>query len=294
MGEVGRSVAAALHEHGHRVIEVSSRAPLADAPEAVGLDAAVELIRGGEVGAVVNAAGRGDRRPVDRTGLDAAGQLGPACADVGVPAVLLSTTRVLEGHDVDYREDAPPYPVTDYARANANSEQEWLRVGGPRACVLRITNYFCQPSSPESPQSLLLPWSLVTEAMRSGRIGVRSGPSTSREFVSATDVAQAVRVLFDTPPPSRVCATNPGLPVTLSDLTGAVQGAFAALGRAVPSTSFGVDTGSAPSCQPGWLADLGCAGQLTLADVQKSIEDWMLRWTGSGQFPNTVPEVPRS
>ena len=291
LGEVGRTVARALREHGHDVVPASSRAPLVGAPEVVGLEEAATLVHAREVDAVLSAAGRGDRRQGERSGLDATGVLGPVCAAAGVPGVLLSTTRVLEGHDVDYLEDAPPRPRTPYAEANARNEEQWLAQGGTAASVLRITNYFCQPASLASPQSLLLPWSLVTEALQAGRIGVRSGPSTSREFVSAADVAAAALVLVADRPVGGVCATTPGLAATLSDLTSAVQGAFRRIGLDAPAASFGEDTVAGPACLPGWLAERGWAGGLTLTDVEGAIADWVIRWAGSERPPNPVSEV---
>ena len=272
LGEVGSSVASALRALGHEVSGASSRAPLEGA-DALALSEAADLIRGGDVDLVVNAAGRGDRRTAERTGTTATAVLGPAIRASGTPAVLLSTTRVLEGLTEPCTEDAAPAPRTPYAQANADNEREWLG-SGPSAGVLRIANYFCAPMGRDTPQSLLLPWSLLDEALRTGAIGVRSAPDTSREFVSADDVARALLVVAECPSPDRVCSTAPGFPLTLADLTSAVAEACMRAGVAAPSVQFGTETGSTTQVQAVWLAHRGWQTKLT----QERIVDVMAEW----------------
>ena len=278
LGEVGSSVAAALESRGHVVVRASSRAPIDAWPDVVDLARAAGLVRDGDVDAVVNAAGRGDRRAVERTGRDATAVLAPACSVGGVPSVLLSTMRVMEGHREDFTEDAAPAPLTPYAEANARNEQDWWREAGRGAGVLRITNYFCPPSGPDTPQSHLLPWSLVTEAVADGRIGIRSGPHLTKEFVGAEDVATAVlAVVVDSSHPA-VVTTTPGTALSMQDLADCVVRALARAGRPMPSVTFGQDSPPGPTCAPGWLHRVGWTGSLTKDAIEQSVTDWVLRW----------------
>ena len=274
LGEVGRTVSSALEAMGHAVVRTSARGPFVDRPDVVDLQTAAGLIRSGRVDLLVGAAGRGDRRATERTGNDATEMLAPAAASAGIPAVLLSTTRVLEGYERDVPEDADALARTPYAEANALNEAEWLSTAGSAASVPRITNYFCAPSSADSPQALLLPWALVTQGLAERVIAVRSGPRTSREFVCAKDVARGVLLLAERQPDSRVCATSPGFVATLEDLVGAVQWAFGRLGLAVPAATFGPDSAPGPSCRGGWLASQGWSTELTIDGLTGVVAEW--------------------
>jgi nucleoside-diphosphate-sugar epimerase len=228
----------------------------------------------GRIDLVVNAAGRGDRRPGERTGTDSTAILAPAIASSGTSAVLLSTMRVLEGYSEPVPDDAPPRPTTPYAEANALHEAQWL-ASTSTGTVLRLANYFCAPLSVESPQAQLLPWSLVTEALASGTITVRSSRDTMREFVDATDVASALLIL-SAAPEARVVATAPGVVVSLDDLAGAVSLALADTGRTRPVISFGPGPSvSPPRCLPGWLAHQGWRSRLTPDSVRAVVGQWL-------------------
>ena len=302
LGEVGRTVSAALADAGHDVVKVSSRAYDLGEPDLLGFTEALYLLRlsrrqGGHppvgpvfggfsgqvrqltptpVDAVLNCAGRGDRRAGERTGRDATDALADAVQAAGIPSVLISTTRVLEGYDTDHTEDAEPRTRTPYAAANAGNEETWLDRAGTQAHVLRITNYFAAPSTGDSPQAQLLPWSLVTEALDTGHIGVRSGASLAKEFVGAADVAGAVvRVLQSNDAP-QIVATIPGATLTMADLVTATQRAFVASGRPEPTASFGPDAPTtAPTIRPGWLAAHGWHGALTGDQVTDVITNWL-------------------
>ncbi len=273
LGEVGRTVCAALAEDGHDIVRVSSRAPMAGAPEVVSLEASATMVD--SVDLVVNCSGRGDRRQGERTGLDAAEVLAPAAARAGLPSVLISTTRVLEGYDGDPDEDAPPRPTTPYAMSNAANEEQWLDHGGQS--VLRITNFFAPPASLASPQALLLPWSLVTEALATGHIGIRSGPDLRKEFVSAADVAAATLLLAVSADAPRVVATAPGLSTRLRDLATATAAAVETSGRPRPTASFGPNGVQPPGSRPGWLAEHGWSSRLTLEQITSIVTQWILR-----------------
>lgn len=277
LGEVGRTVSSALEGLGHSVVRVSARADLLGDDAILSLVAAVEAVDEARVDVVLNCAGRGDRRLVDRPDATATSVLAPALARSGVPGVLLSTTRVMEGVEADFADDALAVPTTPYGLANAANEKAWLDLGGPSAHVVRITNYFAPPLALDSPQAGLLPWSLVTEGLATGHIGVRSGPSLTKEFVSARDLAEAVLLIVTDPSSARVCSTTPGTALSLQELVLACQGAFADLGLLVPSASFGPDGPGGPRCLPGWLASRGWGGAVDLDLVQSTIREWLRR-----------------
>jgi nucleoside-diphosphate-sugar epimerase len=277
LGEVGRTVGAALRARGHDVLEVSSRAPLPDRPDVLPIEVAVKLVP--QVDAVVNCSGRGDRRGIARTGELLTQELARASARSGVRSVLISTTRVLEGYDGEPAEDAPPRPVTEYAAVNAENEALWSRCGG--GFVLRITNYFAPPGAIDSPQAQLLPWSLVTEALSTGRISIRSGRALRKEFVSAADVASAAVALIDQADTPITVATAPGLMASLGELADACARAMVLTGRPEPAVSFGPDGPQPPVTRPGWLAAHGWQGQLSLDEITDIAADWIRREAGA-------------
>jgi nucleoside-diphosphate-sugar epimerase len=274
LGEVGRTLGRALAERGHVVVPASGRA--ADSDLATLDYAQAEALLGeGTFDLVVNAAGRGDRRPGARTGQDATSALGPAVRATGVPAVLVSTTRVLEGAHSSPQEGDPPSPTTEYGRANAANEAAWLDETGPAGRVLRMANYFCAPSTRVAPQAELLPWSLVTEALETGGIVVRSGPGTTREFVSARDVAAAVEVLAGERPASGIAATVPATVLRLEDLVQATCLAFNDVGRPTPTWSFGTHEPAQPVCRGTWLAERGWHATVDAPSIRACITGWL-------------------
>ncbi len=277
LGEVGSSVSAALLELGHEVLSVSSRAPLSTYPDVVSFEAALAAISGRQADLVLNCSGRGDRRGSDRSGVDATDFLAAATADAGIPGVLLSTTRVLEGYTEDFSEAAEPRATTPYATANAENEARWLASGAPAMHVLRITNYFSAPQRLDSPQALLLPWSLVTEALDKGSIGIRSGASLIKEFVSAEDVARAVTLIASDPSAPRICATVPGAALSLQALAEACLSALRSVGRVGVEVTYGPDGPPGVVCLPGWLASAGWQGELTANLITEEVTAWLLR-----------------
>ncbi len=276
LGEVGGSVSSALDSLGHVVVPVSSRGGRIGI-SALSLDEAVMELEVGDADALLSAAGRGDRRTTDRTGLESTSVLARAAEKRGIPAVLLSTTRVLEGRTGICDDDAQAMCSTAYARANADNEIEWLQSAPSTGSVVRITNYFCEPMLADSPQSLLLPWSLVTEAVRTGGVILRSSASTSREFVSARDVAQAVMTVIQGPDPVRICTTSPGMTASLADLAGCTSDALSAAGLPRPSVTFGDESSPVSSCRPGWLHEHGWSSTLSLEEMTRAIASWLGR-----------------
>jgi nucleoside-diphosphate-sugar epimerase len=272
LGEVGRAVAASLLTHGWAVIPVSGRAPHADHPGILDLPEAVDAIASRSVDGVLVASGRGDRRPGPRTGQEATEVLGNAACEAGLRSVLVSTTRVLEGTP-GAAGDAPSSPATPYAQANADNESTWLDAGG--MSVLRITNFFCVPSSSTSPQHQLLPWSLAHEALQDGTISVRSAPGATKEFVDADDVASAIAILISTEHPPRVCATTPGAVFSMRDLVSVVSRGLVRAGHEAPEATFGDLTSPDAALPPGWLASQGWRTRLTDELMADAVAGWL-------------------
>jgi len=274
LGEVGQSLGAALRDLGHEVVPVSSRV-FPHESGVLSVDAGIQLIESGGVGLVVHAGGRGDKRAGDRNPLTMTRRVGNACEAGGVLGVLVSTVRVLEDARGPVLGCAPVDCHTEYARANAANEREWLATAPTRGCVLRMANYFCAPMEVDSPQTQLLPWSLVTEALSSGHVSVRSAPAVSREFVSALDVARALLQIAKAPEPPRICSTLPGLSMSLKQLTNCVGDAFERCGRSRPAVTFGTDESTGPTLDPDWLANCGWSSTMTDEGVVEAIEIWL-------------------
>lgn len=274
LGEVGRSVSSSLEGEGHEVVPVSSRAPRAGS-NALSLVQASELIRNRHVDLVVVASSQGDHRGVATSGINTCEVLAPVVSESGLPSVLLSTLRVLEGYAQSIHEGSPALPTSDYARANAINEKLWLQESGSRGSVLRVANYFCAPQAVDSPQTRLLPWSLVTEALVFGSITVKSGPGTSREFVNDTDVARAIQVLAAATPEAGICATLPGYPTNLDNLVTLVQKAFSEIGRPALESSFGVDNVTPTPVTASWLESQAWRSSLSQKEIVQTIVDWV-------------------
>lgn len=275
LGEVGLSVSEALTNEGHVVIPVSSRISLVG-PPVLSLSQASDLIHDNEVDCLVIASSRGDHRGAAVSGANTCEALTPAVSATGLPSVLLSTLRVLEGHTEATHEDAPALPTSDYAQDNARNEEVWLKESGPSGSVLRIANYFCVPQGVNSPQNKLLPWSLMTEAVNSGAITVRSGPRTSREFVSPRDVGQAILLLATERPPSRICATLPGHLTNMGDLVSDVKEAFSMAGQPAPVARFGIKDAIPTQVSASWLASHGWKSTLDRAQIVHGMRSQLL------------------
>ena len=281
LGEVGRTVSAALANRGHSIVPVSSRAPILGST-AVSLSKASGLLANNWPDIVIIASSRGDHRGGDNSSLNVSEVLASKIVAKGTPAVLLSTLRVLEGYSHPVPEDAIPRPTTSYSMANANMENQWLGTSGVSGSVLRISNYFCLPAAIDSPQAQLLPWSLVTEACSTGSITVQSGSQTAREFVSAEDVARAIEIMVVSRPTSRICSTLPGRIITLSDLVLATNRAFAATQRPIPTASFGMHSKPFTSVISGWLSTHGWISALTQDELVEGMIQWMkMSWPES-------------
>ena len=274
LGEVGRSLRSALVDHGNEVVPVSSRADVADST-VLSLDAAVRIVASGAPDLVVHAGGRGDKRTGERDALHTSRLIGQACEEGDIRGVLISTVRVLEDSLTSVPGSAVPECHSDYARANAANEEEWLEAAPTQGYVVRLANYFCAPSSFDSPQTQLLPWSLVTEAVASGRINVRSAPTVVREFVSAEDAAVAICSVASASDPARISSTTPGHSLDLRQLTDLVGDAFEMTGRMRPDVTFGEDASSGPTLQSDWLAAQGWSCTVTDEKVTDVVASWL-------------------
>lgn len=269
LGEVGTALAGAMRSRGHDVVRVTSRREAAGAG-AAWLGALPSL---DAPDAVVNAAGPGDHR-AGRDWREAAGNAERAVAGWEAPKVLLSTIRVMEGAVGDFDEDAAAIPTTPYGMANAEHERRWLEHAGAGARVLRVANIVTVPSGPGSPQERLLPWSLATEALATGTIGVRSGSGLVKGFVDPDGIVRAIESLVDPAAPP-VAATAPAAGLSLGQLVEAVQGAFADVGLPRPRATFGPDGPQGPRCRPGWLRSAGWSPGLDGARVRALVAGWL-------------------
>ena len=275
LGEVGSALRGALLGRGHKVLPVSSRAPMVEHPDVLGLNKVRTLVNTEAVDAVVHAGGPGDHRARAATVRNWSTQLLDASS--GVPAILISTTRVLEGFEQEPEEDSPGKPLTAYGRANTEHEQLWLEV--PHGCVLRLVNFFCAPSGINSPQTELLPWSLLLEGWQTGHIGVRSRGDTSKEFVDALDIARAIEVLVAAEPSGRTVVAGPGAVATLRDLGEGAIAACANVDWPEVQATFGTESsGSSWSMTPGFLTDHGWSSALTLERMTEEMTQWLVEW----------------
>ena len=275
LGEVGGSLHRSLVNRGHEVFAVSSRAPMSGHPDVLGLGEMRTLVQTDAVDAIVNAGGPGDHRSRVESVSDWSQQLLNACR--GLPAILISTTRVLEGFQDRPSEDASGRPLTPYGRANTQHEQLWLKA--PNGRVLRLVNFFCSPTSVDSPQARLLPWSLLLEGWQTGHIGVRSRDDTSKEFVDSDDVARAIEAVVAFEPSCRTIVAGPGAVVTLRDLGEASISACARAGLLEVQASFGTESpNSSWSMAPGFLADHGWTSELTLERMTQEMTQWLVEW----------------
>ena len=278
LGAVGGAVAHPLSELGHEVIRVSSR--VQSDSTVISTGEALELVSAGSIDLLIHAGGPGDHR-TDRDSWESlTSSFAAALADSyargsGVRGVLLSTVRVLEGYESDFLESAPAIARTIYAQNNERNEALWLEAGGPSAVVLRLANFFSAPSSLDSPQAALLPWSLVTEALATGAVGIRSGANFSKEFISGSDIATAVLCIASASTVPSVMATVPGLTVSMGDFAGVVQRAIARVELSVPEVSFGPDSAVAPRCASGWLAQSGWSAGLSLTAIENAVVEWI-------------------
>lgn len=275
LGEVGRTLHVALNARGHDVIAVSSRAPLPGHPDVVGLAEVTDLLATSDIDALVQAGGPGDHRATDRDAIAWSRALLNAWSDR--PAVLISTTRVLEGYDTQPDEGAPGNPRTQYAHANTDHEDLWLE--RPQARVLRLVNFFGRPSEPSAPQNKLLPWSLLREGWEQGAVDVRSQASTWKEFVSADDVVRAIELLVAEPLSPPIVTAAPGFRATLQDLVDASARACESAGGRFVTATFGSQPASqAWSWERSWLARQGWSSELSLDRMTEEMTGWLVEW----------------
>ena len=275
LGEVGSSLCHALLNRGHDVLHISSRQDIATDSEIMSVSAAAQRISDGAIDVVVNAAGPGDRRVLERNVLEPAQQLADAAQRAGIPAILISTVRVLEGYSNAPLEDAPPSPETVYAQRNTELEEEWMLRS--TASTLRMANFFGAPKNPHSPQTDLLPWSLLREGWQTGEIRVRSGAQAMKEFVDANDVARAIETLVESGVFGVRVATSPGVRLTMAQLATASADACHTFGIDV-SSFFGSDNSSAEPPRATWLTQHGWHCQLTLGEMTRIMTAWLVEW----------------
>jgi hypothetical protein len=179
----------------------------------------------------------------------------------------------MEGYSGILTEDEPPRPVTDYALANADREKTWCV--SEQARFLRVVNYLSTPQDTNSPQAALLPWSLVKDALESGRIDIRSAPTLEKQFISAADLVRAIIKIAISSDAPVWCWTAPGFTLTLDQMVSAVKAAICRLDLAQPGVTFGSAFPPKPYLEPGWLANNGWFSELEFSNVVDLIESWI-------------------
>ena len=274
-GEVGHGLQEALVGRGHTVMPVSSRAPLKEHPDVVPLSTAVSALSAGKVDLVVNASGPGDHRGESRDALGWSTQLLGVAANI--PAVLISSTRVLEGIGGSVCGSAEPRPTTAYGRANAAMEASWLQ--SHHASVIRLVNFFGAPLSHDSPQTRLLPWSLLLEGWTTGGVHVRSSPSSTKEFIDANDAAAAIEILATKQPSDRLVVAGPGTGLSMRQLAEAASGAIGQVSGRETETTFGDESSSfSTDIHAEWLGNHGWSATLSLKRVREQMASWLVQW----------------
>ena len=277
-GEVGHGLQEALVGRGHTVMPVSSRAPLKEHPDVVPLATAVSALSAGKVDLVVNAGGPGDHRGESRDALGWSTQLLGVIGDI--PAVLISSTRVLEGIGGTVCESAEPRPASAYGRANAAMEASWLQ--NHHASVIRLVNFFGAPTSHDSPQTRLLPWSLLLEGWTTGAVNVRSSPSRTKEFIDANDVAAAIEILATKQPSDRLVVAGPGTSLSMRQLAEAASEAIGQVSGRETTTTFGDELSSlSRDIHAEWLGNHGWGATLSLKRVREQMASWLVQWGAS-------------
>lgn len=278
-GEVGASLRRGMEERGHSVVPLTSRAELVGRGGLKSVDEGLALLTNGHLEALVNASGPGDRRDAGREVLPASERLAAAAGAAGVPAVLISTLRVCEGFDGPLADDAPAMPTSPYGRSNLEHESVWLEY--PTALVLRMANYFCEPLERDSPQSHLLPWSLLLEGWETGHIGVRSSPQATKAFVSDADVVTALEVVMSGQVNElfgHCLATVPGVSFTMEELTGVSRAVLRDVNLTC-SASFGPsDETVILSSRQGWLARQGWRASVASNEMHERMRSWLIEW----------------
>ena len=277
-GEVGHGLQRAFINRGHTVMSVSSRAPLIEHPDVVPLATAVSALSAGKFDLVVNASGPGDHRGESRDALGWSTQLLGAVGNI--PAVLISSTRVLEGSGGTVCESAEPRPTTAYGRANAAMEASWLQ--HRHASVIRLVNLFGAPVSHDSPQIRLLPWSLLLEGWTTGGVHVRSNPSATKNFIDANDAAAAIEILATKQPSDRLVVAGPGTSLSMRQLAEAASVAIEKTSGRETETTFGDESSSlSTDIQAEWLGNHGWSATLSLKRVREQMASWLVQWGAS-------------
>ena len=276
LGEVGTHLTRSFIDRGHVVSPVSSRSEFVD-QSVLGFAEAVALVDAGSVDLIINAGGRGDQRAVARTGLESTEALVRARPEHPIPAILISTTRVLEGHAGLANESDPGSATSEYGLVNTGSENQWLTLSGVKPRVLRLANFFAEPATVDSGQRKLLPWSLVNDALITGEINVRSDPSVTREFVDSVDIAAALELmaeLIDSCP--TYIATAPGLVLDLGSICECIGKAFESNALPPPKISFGTEHQAPARVEARWLESMGWKCGLNVNRVTESISSYLL------------------
>lgn len=100
--------------------------------------------------------------------------------------------------DADIDEAGPTAPVTTYAAANLNAEQDILPLADSHFCATALRNATVFGVSPRMRFDLVVN-QMTLNAVRTGRITVMGGGNQWRPHIHVRDVAKAFRVVIEAP-----------------------------------------------------------------------------------------------
>jgi UDP-glucose 4-epimerase len=110
----------------------------------------------------------------------------------------LSTVHVYGASSGTINETQPPMPRNDYAMTHLLAEeyfQLFQRTGTVESILVRLTNGYGAPKTPDSDKWYLLFNDLCRQAVHKGSVVLNSSPSTKRDFVWLGDVAEVMERL---------------------------------------------------------------------------------------------------
>ena len=278
LGQVGQAIVGALREADRTVTVASQRMrPSDENALVVSVDTALQLLSRNEFDLAIYASTPGDYRKCVTSGPDSLRATAVACAMAKVPAVLISSTRVLEGYRIPISEGAEPLPSTAYGKRNALAEHEWQSISKDHLKVLRVSNAFLSPTpGVNSPQEKLLPWSLIDEGLVAGHIRFVTRHDSYRVFVSGKDIGEACLLLALSSGHVGPLATLPGMQITNADWYRMVQRIWPGVLGAAPTVEFGEELSTGARITASSLKDLGWKSSLTWDHIDQAASRWLL------------------
>ncbi|MDR1946394.1 MAG: SDR family oxidoreductase [Desulfovibrio sp.] len=113
--------------------------------------------------------------------------------------VYCSTIHVYGRNNGLISEESPAAPMNDYAVTHFFAEEYcrmFMRMYGLPCVILRLSNGYGAPGSPDGAAWRLLLNNLCRSALRDGELRLRSDPSTPRDFVWLGDYCRVIEALM--------------------------------------------------------------------------------------------------